>query len=180
MPSSKDIQRQIEQAVSDWGKYMADELTSEMNKAINKRGSKVQDAALHFVNNISVWSNGVVCTVYAKSRNGKDASYWQWIEEGRRKGSRRPPSGSIGTDWMVNNNIDPRKVVQKYSKSKKLPTYANAAKQLSFMVSRSISVKGIKPKPYLNSVINQQNINKLREKLVPLMGEKFILIIKGL
>lgn len=180
MPSSKDIQKQIEQIVRQWGKAVSVDLGISLNKAINKRGSKVQEAALHFNERITVNSDGVTCQIFAVSRNGKDASYWQVIENGRRKGAKQPPPNAINTDWMVNNNIDPRPIIQKLSKSKKLPDYAKAAKSFSYIVSRSIKAKGIPAKPYIGSVINEKAYADLRNKLTPLLGQNFKLIITGL
>lgn len=180
MPSSKDIQKQVEKVISDWGKYLSIELGKSLNIAINKRGSKVQEAALHFNQVIKSDSNGVTCTIIATSRNSKDASYWQVIENGRRKGAKMPPIGAIGSDWMVNNNIDPRKAIQKMSGSKKLLQYDKAVKSFSYIVGRSMKAKGIKPKPFVDKVINQESFNLLKDRLTPLLGEKFKLEIKGL
>lgn len=180
MPSSKDIQKQIEREIQAWGEMVSKELGISLNKAINKRGSKVQEAALHFNERITAHNGSVTCQIFAASRSGKDASYWQVIENGRRKGARRPPPNAIGTDWMVNNNIDPRPIIQKLSKSKKLPDYAKAAKSFSYIVGRSISAKGIPAKPFIGSVLNEKTYENLRQRLTPLLGQNFKLIITGL
>lgn len=59
-----------------------------------------------------------------------------WIEQGRKHPSRRPPIWVI-EKWMLDRGIVP---------------YQKTLRQSAFLISRSIGLLGIKPKPYLNEI----------------------------
>ena len=63
-------------------------------------------------------------------------------------------------------------------KSKKTIPYDKAAKTLAFLIQRSIKKKGIKPRPFLNKVLSDDRMNKLKQMLAPVIKQQFILEIK--
>lgn len=76
------------------------------------------------------------------------ADYWQYIEYGRRKGARMPPIKAI-KDWIEVRNIVPRPVRLSSGKTE-VPT----TESLAYIIARSISRKGIKPRPYMQESID--------------------------
>lgn len=73
------------------------------------------------------------------------AAYAQFIEEGRRKGAKQPPSMAI-KEWILQKGI---RTPQKYT----LDGFA-------FVIARSISRKGIKPRPFIQTTVDQTMKNK--------------------
>ena len=73
------------------------------------------------------------------------AGYAQFVEEGRRKGAKQPPSTAI-KEWIVQKGI---RKPQKYS----LDGFA-------FVIARSISRKGIKPRPFIQTTIDNTMKNR--------------------
>ena len=73
------------------------------------------------------------------------ASYAQFVEEGRRKGAKQPPSTAI-KEWIVQKGITKP---QKYS----LDAFA-------FVIARSISRKGIKPRPFIQTTVDSTMKNR--------------------
>lgn len=73
------------------------------------------------------------------------AGYAQFVEEGRRKGAKQPPSSAI-KEWIQQKGIARP---QKYS----LDAFA-------FVIARSISRKGIKPRPFIQTTVDSTMKNK--------------------
>lgn len=70
--------------------------------------------------------------------------YVQYIESGRNKGAKQPPIGAI-IDYIRDKNIKSLK--------------GTSEKQLAFAIARSISIKGVKPRPFLEQL--QKEINEI-------------------
>ena len=79
------------------------------------------------------------------------AAYAQFVEEGRRKGAKQPPSQAI-KEWILSKGITKP---QKYS----LDSFA-------FVIARSISRKGIKPRPFIQPTIKETLENKGYEMIL--------------
>lgn len=79
------------------------------------------------------------------------AAYAQFVEEGRRKGAKQPPSTAI-KEWILAKGIAKP---QKYS----LDSFA-------FVIARSISRKGIKPRPFIQPTIKETLENKGYEMIL--------------
>jgi hypothetical protein len=73
------------------------------------------------------------------------AGYAQFVEEGRRKGAKQPPSIAI-KEWIQQKGISKP---TKYS----LDSFA-------FVIARSISRKGIKPRPFIQTTVDSTMKNK--------------------
>lgn len=90
------------------------------------------------------------------------ADYWKYIEYGRRAGAKMPPVNVI-EKWITKKNIVPRPITLKSGKQV-IPT----TKSLAFVIARSIGIKGIKPRPYLNDSLDEIRLNlidKLKDSI---------------
>ena len=85
------------------------------------------------------------------------ADYWQYIEYGRRKGAKMPPIKAI-KDWIEVRNIVPRPVKLPSGKTE-VPT----VESLAYLISRSISRKGIPARPYMQQSIDENMDAFLRD-----------------
>ena len=72
--------------------------------------------------------------------------YFRFVELGRRKGARLPPTEPI-LDWLIRYRIAPGR-----------------EKQIVFAVRRAISNKGIKARPFLNNALTA-TVNEAEETL---------------
>lgn len=192
------INKKIEKVFSDFGKETAKDLKDSAEKALKDAGRKgVQGIRLDFNELIKTTPTGDVILDIQAANGKKGVKYWRYIEEGRKKGAKMIPAKVVGKEWQNQYNIDPRVVLlsiearrkkklginatrKTLERPKKSLNYDKAATQLSFVIQRSIFKKGIKPKPFVDRVLSDGRINKLREDLTPLLGERFKLIIKGL
>lgn len=190
------INDQIAEVFREWGKKSSLDLTEEATAALVRAGRKnPQGVGLQFKEVLSTSPDGSVTLEIVARKQSKPVKYWKAIEEGRQPGKRQPPSDVFGKQWQNEQQIDARVVLlqiqarkkkgvsvpnRKFKRLKKTLNYDKAVKQLSFIIAMSIGKKGIKPKPYLGKVLNDENIAVLRKDLTPLLGERFKLIIKGL
>lgn len=74
--------------------------------------------------------------------------YWRFVEGGRRAGAKMPPSDAI-LQW-----------VRKY----RIARTGISENSLVYLIRRSIADKGIKPRPFLNTII--ENVEKQIEALL--------------
>ena len=88
------------------------------------------------------------------------ASYWKYVEYGRKPGGKFPPVNAI-RDW-----IKVKPVLPKPMANGKLPTL----NQLSFLIGRSIAENGIKPTNALEKAKEETN-DKYIEKIVEAFSE---------
>ena len=84
--------------------------------------------------------------------------YWKYISYGRKPGSRMPPVEAI-ENWIKVRKILPRPITLKSGKQR-VPTVP----QLAYVIARSISRKGIAPRPFMRESINQ-TIEDFKSKL---------------
>lgn len=155
----------------DFGIETSEDLESALGEALRKGGRRSpQTTRLRFEPKIKLSSDNNVGVDIAAS--GK---HWRWIESGRRAGAKRVPADRLGKLWQNENNIDPRKSLKRPKMD-----FEKAARSLSFVIQRAIFKRGIKPKPFIGVVINDGRIQEFRQRLTPLLGEHFLLSIKGL
>lgn len=91
------------------------------------------------------------------------AEYWKYIEYGRRKGAKMPPITAI-ENWIKRRDIIPRPIQLKSGK-----TVIPSTKSLAFVIARSISINGIKARPFMkNSIklIKDKFIREIEDALV--------------
>lgn len=204
------VQEQIVKVFREFGKDTARALKASADAALAAGGRKgVQTIKLDFNELLKTTPDGDVILDIQAVNGKKGVKYWGAIEKGRRgkeqntsAGDKMPtkmiPADVVGKEWQNQYNIDPRVVIlniqararakkrglnyadRKFKKVKKTLNYDKAAKTLSFIIQRSIHKKGIKPKPFVNRVLDDGRIQKLRNDLTPLLGQQFKLIITGL
>lgn len=85
-------------------------------------------------------------------------AYWVFLEKGRRAGAKMPPVEAI-EKWIKVRKILPRPVALKSGKQR-VPT----VQQLAYVIARSISRRGIAPRPFMRESINQ-TIDDFKSKL---------------
>jgi hypothetical protein len=171
-----------------FGEELANDLEDSALRALREGGrTNPQTVKLDFHPVLSYADNKV--TLAIKAVNGqRGVKYWDFIEKGRKKGAKGVPLDVVGKKWQNENNIDPRKILAEMAqksgkplkKGKKSLNYDKAAKALSFIIQRAIKRKGIKPKPYINRVINDGRLDRFRERLIPIIGEHFQFEISGI
>lgn len=102
------------------------------------------------------------------------AEYWKYVEYGRRAGGKFPPPSAI-RKWIEVKPILPRPM-----KNGKLPTL----NQLTYLISRKIAEKGIRPRNILEKTLEEINreyeekiSEALTQDLTDAMDEVFALLI---
>jgi hypothetical protein len=178
----KDLADKIQEVCEDWAKNLSIELKNSLEKALHDGGSNnPQQAALTFNPVVKVDTKGNALVQIVAT-----GDYWAVIEDGRKPNSKMPPPDKVGGKWMSTQGIDPRQILAEIeakrkgglspiknglSKQKKALSYNEAAKRLSFVFARSIGRKGIEAKPYIKSVINDEAIEDLTDRLSEVMGK---------
>lgn len=110
--------------------------------------------------------------------------YWKFIEGGRKKGAKQPPSAVFGKKWQNLHGMDARKILVEIKRKagikaeKKSLNYDKSVKTLSFLIARSIKTKGIKARPFIQPVISDGRMKDLQEALALLLQKNFEIIIK--
>lgn len=97
--------------------------------------------------------------------------YWKYIENGRRAGAKMPPLPAI-ENWIRVKQIIPHSMTLKSGKTV-IPTIP----QLSFLIARSISQRGIPPKPlFKNSfeAAKRQFLEVIKEAITQDIKENLI------
>lgn len=120
------------QFLNDFGKELADKYQRKL------------------VNDDAVDSGKLLNSIrYIFNKNNKSfeismemAEYWKYVENGRKSG-KFPPISAI-REWMKVKQVIPRPY------NGKLPT----ENQLAFLIARSISKKGIRPRPIFNDTLD--------------------------
>ena len=90
--------------------------------------------------------------------------YWRNISFGRKPGSRMPPVEAI-ENWIKIRKIIPRPYVLK-SGRQRVPT----VQQLAYVIARSISRKGIAPRPFMRETI-EDTIRDFQSRLTAAVRE---------
>jgi hypothetical protein len=163
-----------------FGDKLAEDLEKSLVRALREGGSKnVQQPKLNFRSEDYIEGDGVTMEVIASGE------YWKWIESGRKKGARRIPADVVGKKWQNLNGIDPRSIILQMRAKKKRGlsinktklNYDKAAKSLSFVIQNSIFKKGIKPKPFVDRVLEDGRIEMLSAELRQVLGKNYRLEI---
>jgi len=123
--------KNLEKILTEYGQTVVDDYKA----ALKERGYKIAETVTTTVD--------IAGTKYYVIINL--AEYWKYIEHGRRAGAKMPPEKPI-IEWIRRKGIEPR--------DKRLKE-----KQFAFIIRKSISEKGIAPKPFLaESLKKNRNI----------------------
>lgn len=98
--------------------------------------------------------------------------YWKYIEYGRRAGAKMPPIKAI-ENWINVKQIIPKPLTLKSGK-----TIIPSTKSLAFVIARSISRKGIKPRPYMKNSIDEMK-KIFIERIKDAISKDLKMIIEG-
>lgn len=173
-----NTREKIIKAFSDFGIELSEDLRESLNRELKKHGRRSpQEARLVFSPKIKTLESGNVSLNIVA-----DDVYWKFIEKGRKPRAKRVPADALGKKWQNLNGINAVAILSKM-KSKKPGTkmnYDKAAKSLAFIIQRSIYKKGIKPKPFVDKVINDGRFEAFKKELRPLLSENMMISIKGL
>lgn len=173
-------QERAKEIFEEWGKRVTVDLEKSLVQALRDGGNKnIQQPALNFREEPYIVGNEVKMDIIASGE------YWKWIESGRKKGERRIPAEVVGKKWQGMNNIDPRQVLiqlrlkknPKLKSTKSSLNYNKAAMSLAFVIQGSIFRKGIKPKPFVDRVLEDGRIELLAATLRKELGPLFKLEI---
>lgn len=173
-------QNELDKLIETFGEKFAKDLNRSLNTALKFGGSKnVQEAAIHFEPKYTVNDSQISIEIVASD------TYWKFIEYGRKPG-KMPPSSKLGKKWQVSQGIDPRKALYEISikkgkqlnKPKKILSYDKASKQFAFIVARSIGKKGLKPRPYLDRVVNDGRLTDLAEDIAKVLSKNITIELK--
>ncbi len=88
------------------------------------------------------------------------ADYWKWVDEGRKKGSKQPPSEAM-LKFIKNRGLTPHLIAKNKGLKKKdrKPINKEAQyKSLAFLIGRSIKKHGIKPTHFASEVMDSGNL----------------------
>lgn len=163
------MQQEIDKLIFAFSDKLAKDLNDSLNKALKDGGSNnPQEAALHFEPRLKITTSGTTIEIVASG------DYWRYVENGRKAG-KMPPPNKLGKKWQNKNNINAPEIIYKmqveYFQKKRLKRnvkklkFDKAAKQLSFLIARSIGKKGVKPRPFIDRVINDGRLAMLGEGL---------------
>lgn len=165
------LKEEIDSIIIPFGDKLSIDLKASLEAALKQGGSKnVQESAVTFQPKYIVTEDTTTVQIVTAQ------DYWKYIEYGRKPG-KMPPSNKLGKDWQLSQKIDARKVIAEInikSNPKAKPrrlSFDAATKQLSFIIARSIGRKGLKPRPYVDRVLNDGRIAQLTKDLAKVMSK---------
>lgn len=173
---ASELENKIIEVLTIWGEDLVNDTKAEIDKIFSDGGGQASDLS-GSVNYKVLNRNGIV--TFQLTMN----DYYKFVEAGRKKGARGVPIDVLSKQWQNSKNINAVTVLKEINikagiKSKKTIPYDKAAKTLAFLIQRSIKKKGIKPRPFLNKVLTDDRMNKLKQMLAPVIKQQFILEIK--
>ena len=157
--------------------HFATKLSTDLLKSVNDVvGNSPNISSLQFNSRVIQTQEGVKVQVIS------NFDYWYYIENGRKKG-KMPPSDKFGRDWQTKVGLNANKVMLEInaktkkntlkSKPKKL-NYNKSVKTLAFLIARSIGKKGVKPKPFIDRVINDGRMAQFGKDMAAALGKEII------
>lgn len=102
--------------------------------------------------------------------------YWKYVNDGRQKGSKQPPSDSM-LKHIANRGIGTKDLENYYKnkkglkvKRKKPLSPEKARRTLAFLIGRKIKQRGIKPTHFMDEVIESNLVNEMEKELSKSVG----------
>lgn len=171
-----DLEKKIIEVLTIWGEDLVNDTKAEIDEIFKDGGGQTSDLSGSV--NYKVLNKGGVINFQLTMND-----YYKFVEAGRKKGAKGVPTEVLGKQWQNSKNINAVTVLKEINikagiKSKKGLPYDKATKTLAFLIQRSIKKKGIKPRPFLNKVLTDERMNKLKQMLAPVIRNQFILEIK--
>jgi hypothetical protein len=170
----------------DWIVELADDLKEAVDKLTTHAGGQTSDLSGSVSPKATILSNGNIEIQLTINK------YWEVIEDGRRPNLKPPPTKPLD-QWIRQKNIPVNKYlitirrnnlknkrglsISKERAAKSL-SYDDKVRRLSWMMSRSIGKKGVKPRPFFHQIYNQQKVEQLKDRLTPIIKEEFVIELK--
>ena len=174
------IKEEIDAIIIPFGDKLAIDLKASLEAALKQGGSKnVQESSVTFQPKYTVTEDTTSIQIVTAQE------HWKYIEHGRKPG-KMPPPNKLGKNWQVSQGIDPRQILAEINiksnpkaKPKQL-SFDKATKQLSFIIARSIGRRGLKPRPYIDRVLNDGRIAQLTKDLARVMSKDITIELTGI
>lgn len=171
-----DLEDKIIKVLTIWGEDLVNDTKAEIDKLFKDGGGQTSDLSGSV--NYKVLNQGGSITFQLTMND-----YWKFVEAGRKKGARGVPLDVLSKQWQNSKNINATTILKEIRikagiKSKAKSNYDKDVKTLAFLIQRSIKKKGIKPRPFMDKVITQQRMDKLKAMLAPVIKQHFVLEIK--
>lgn len=149
------------QAIDEFGRLIVDNYKAELEAC------GYQDGALYRTISYSIKSGSNMWSISIKLEE-----YWRYIENGRRAGAKFPPLDAI-EKWIIRKQIIPHPVTLKSGR-----TVIPSIKQLSFLLARSISQKGIPARPFFKKsfeAAKREYLAKIEEAIIQDIKESLVI-----
>lgn len=170
------VYEELDKECRKFAKKLAIYMNANLEEALKKGGSKNAQQPALVINDVVIANiNSINIQMVASG------DYWYWLEHGRKPG-KQPPSDALGKKWQTQNKIDARKVIQEiqinYNKKKGLKrivkqlSFDKAAKQLSFIIARSIGKKGYKPRPFVQQALREADVPGFNKRISDIMSRE--------
>ena len=143
-------------ALTEFGQKIVDNYKAELEACGYQDGQLYRTLSY----SVSTGTGGWVISVSLEQ-------YWKYIEAGRRAGAKMPPLDAI-EKWINVRRIIPHSMTLKSGK-----TVIPSVKQLSFLIARSISQKGIQPRPFF-----KQSFETAKREFLHIIEEAVLADIK--
>lgn len=173
MPENSIGSQKVQSVINHFSTKLSVDLLKSVNDVV---GNSPNISSLQFKPKITQIPGGYKIQVIS------NFDYWYYIENGRKKG-KMPPSDKFGRDWQTKVGLNANKVMLEInakskgntlkSKPKKL-NYNKNVKTLAFLIARSIGKKGVKPKPFIDRVVNDGRMSQFSKDMAQALGQEII------
>lgn len=182
-----NVNEEIDKLLNDFTEQWARDLEASLDKALKDGGrNNPQQSRIQFKGGLKFYPNKIVISITPSD------DYWYYIDKGRngkkkkwnKDGLSNPkaPKSSDLEKWVKANLTfslsKKRKTIAKKIQNKtvkkayKQITVAKAVSQVAYLVARKIGTYGVKPRPFVDRVINDGRQEKLIQDLSKLIGKE--------
>lgn len=182
-----DLEDKIIKVLTIWGKDLVNDTKAEIDKIVSHAGGQTSDLSGSV--NYKVLNTGGSINFQLTM-----ADYWVNVEDGRKPNLKPPPLKPI-KDWIKKKNLPVDQILLSVNikhrgqgkslgghtikkRTLKAITHERKVEMVSWLMAKSIGKKGIKPRPFMDKVITQQRMDKLKAMLAPVIKQHFVLEIK--
>ena len=186
-----NVSEEIDKLLNDFTEQWARDLEASLDKALKDGGrNNPQQSRIQFKGGVKFYPNKVVISITPSD------DYWYYIDKGRngkkkkwnKDGLSNPkaPKSSDLEKWVKANLTfslsKKRKTIAKKIQNKtvkkayKQITVAKAVSQVAYLVARKIGTYGVKPRPFVDRVINDGRKEVLIEQLTKLIGKEVTVV----
>lgn len=196
------MQSELDKEIRKFAKKLAVYMNAELEESL---GDRVQEKALRIEDEVAYEGGNIVIRMMA---TGDYWRYIEYGVDGTKNSQGSPykfkkgyiPSKVVGAKWQQSVGItDPKRILLnieiKYRgqnqrnrdyrrslriKGKKGLPYSEAAKRLSWVLSKSIAKKGLKPRPFIQDAIRGADLDGFNKKIADILGREIIIDLNNL